>query len=527
MYVPAEYGTINGALAASSAGDTVLVAIGSYAEHIVMPPGERTLAGSFLITGDTSAIEATTLLPDTTISADSQSIVSIFDATTQAELIGFLLQDGNGTRYSAGNNNYGGAVLQLDGNVTIRHCLFRNNEAFIGSAVFADTGFTRLCIESCDFSHNTVFQGTVAAYGIELAVRGSRFHHNTGPKSMAVYVRYANFVFENCVVDSNRNDYVGGPAVWSEACSSLLIANSAFRANSSDTIASFPAPLCLGMYYTSGVLDSCTFEDNVGIAIPALSVAEGDVRIENCVFRRNRTTQYGAIVSLVQESMVEFRGCLFDANTAIRWPGVAVVDQASFESCRFINNVADRPDTCGVLSGVLSTSEIVAHDCVFEGNRPYATYNCYLPTPTFNVRNCWWGDPSGPFHATRNPQGLGDAICGDSLLFEPWLLEPPATSDDPLAPFIPSEFSLLRAYPNPFNSQVMIEFTVARALSVRLEVFDLLGRRVATLADGPRDPGMHRVTWNAGDQSSGIYFARLASPAIRQKPATQKLVLLK
>lgn len=300
-----------------------------------------------------------------------------------------------------------------------------------------------------------------------------------------------------------------------------------FRANSNDTLTCPPIPLCMSMYELAGVLDSCTFEDNVGIATPTLTVARSELQVENCIFRRNRTTEWGAIVSLVQECTVDFRGCLFENNTAFRWPGIAVVDRAHLENCTFIGNVADRPDTCGVLCNALPTSQITAVNCVFENNQSYSVYNCYLPTPDFDVSNNWWGDPSGPYHAARNPQGSGDAICGDSLLFEPWLTEPPLAADDPHVPQLPTAFTLFNAFPNPFNPQTTIEFSMTRALPVRVEIFDLLGRKVTTLADGVREPGVHHVSWNASDQPSGIYFARLSSPVSRNTIQVKKLVLLK
>jgi hypothetical protein len=99
---------------------------------------------------------------------------------------------------------------------------------------------------------------------------------------------------------------------------------------------------------------------------------------------------------------------------------------------------------------------------------------------------------------------------------------------DDLAP-LPTDVSLLPAYPNPFNPSTTISFELPESAVVRLEVFDALGRRVTTLAAGPTGPGRHEVVWNGRDASgrtvgSGVYFARLtADDAIR----TGKMVLLK
>ncbi len=78
-------------------------------------------------------------------------------------------------------------------------------------------------------------------------------------------------------------------------------------------------------------------------------------------------------------------------------------------------------------------------------------------------------------------------------------------------------FHLEQNYPNPFNPETVIDFTVPVGLrSVRLEVFDVLGRRVALLWDGEMAPGANRLYWRGLDQegrpaASGVYIYRLES----------------
>jgi hypothetical protein len=72
--------------------------------------------------------------------------------------------------------------------------------------------------------------------------------------------------------------------------------------------------------------------------------------------------------------------------------------------------------------------------------------------------------------------------------------------------------------PNPFREAATIRFGLARAGEVQLELFDVSGRRVQTLASGVHAPGPHVVTWNGRDQSgrqvgNGVYFLRLTLPS--------------
>ena len=81
---------------------------------------------------------------------------------------------------------------------------------------------------------------------------------------------------------------------------------------------------------------------------------------------------------------------------------------------------------------------------------------------------------------------------------------------------LPGGIALRQNYPNPFNPETVIEFELERADAVRLEVFDLLGRRVRLLADGALPAGLHRVRWDAIDDvgvrvPSGVYLYRLSA----------------
>ena len=84
-------------------------------------------------------------------------------------------------------------------------------------------------------------------------------------------------------------------------------------------------------------------------------------------------------------------------------------------------------------------------------------------------------------------------------------------------------------FPNPFNPQTTIAYSVPRAGRVTLQVFDVAGRLVATLFDGDRAAGRHTASWGGRDAAgvavgSGVYFVRLEAGGVVR---TQKVVLLK
>ena len=94
---------------------------------------------------------------------------------------------------------------------------------------------------------------------------------------------------------------------------------------------------------------------------------------------------------------------------------------------------------------------------------------------------------------------------------------------------LPAAFSLSNAYPNPFNPSTNIQFSIAKTENVKLEVFNILGQKIATLVNSQVKPGNYTATWNGKNEfgsqvASGIYFYRLESQSFN---ATKKMILMK
>ncbi len=88
----------------------------------------------------------------------------------------------------------------------------------------------------------------------------------------------------------------------------------------------------------------------------------------------------------------------------------------------------------------------------------------------------------------------------------------------------PTQFVLEQNYPNPFNPTTTITYSIPVASTVKLEVFDMLGKKVATLVSAKQEAGTYTYTLNASTLSSGVYFYRLQAGAFLQ---TKKMVLVK
>lgn len=83
------------------------------------------------------------------------------------------------------------------------------------------------------------------------------------------------------------------------------------------------------------------------------------------------------------------------------------------------------------------------------------------------------------------------------------------TAISPQEGVLPERFQLFQNYPNPFNAKTVIPFTLTPGGAVRLRVFDILGKEVATLLSGRLPAGSYRIPFDGTSLASGIYLYRL------------------
>lgn len=111
------------------------------------------------------------------------------------------------------------------------------------------------------------------------------------------------------------------------------------------------------------------------------------------------------------------------------------------------------------------------------------------------------------FYYTGQQTGGG---ARDELRLDNILVEPLTFSTAENLPEQPAFARLHPNYPNPFNPETAISFTLGEAAAIRLEVFDALGRRIQLLAEGTHPTGTHHYRFQATGLPSGLYLTRLS-----------------
>jgi hypothetical protein len=100
----------------------------------------------------------------------------------------------------------------------------------------------------------------------------------------------------------------------------------------------------------------------------------------------------------------------------------------------------------------------------------------------------------------------------------------------PSSPTIPKHgFTLYGNYPNPFNTTTIIRYQLYKQMPVKLSIYDILGRQVATLVDAVQPAGNYQIVWDGKNTdgrevASGIYFCQFQA---KQVVENRKLVLLR
>lgn len=255
---------------------------------------------------------------------------------------------------------------------------------------------------------------------------------------------------------------------------------------------------------SAATVAACEFKENSADEGGAINTAS-DVIVSNSIFNGNTANLGGAIRCTGAE--IDVRSCSFYGNSAVSG-GAIYIWQGTFniDYCIFSFNLDGGAINRG---GYYSPQNI--HDCLFyeNGGGNFNSipvyedqYNNIVGNPIFcnpGIDDFFISDNS-PAAPANSPDGglIGARPVGCTI-----------TDIADFDASLPDRFELEQNYPNPFNPETTISFAIPERCHVELSIYNILGRRVLKLIDTEFKGGVHRVTWDALNQPSGIYFYRL------------------
>jgi hypothetical protein len=190
-----------------------------------------------------------------------------------------------------------------------------------------------------------------------------------------------------------------------------------------------------------------------------------------------------------------FSGCTY--NTACNYEETAIIDDGS---CIF-------PDACDNCEG----------DCVDDGTG--------FVTCSTSENNKVVADECGMCNGVGIADGACD--CDGNTPTDLFGSDNYDCSGNQLSLYnglIPEDYSIHNIYPNPFNPITNIIYGLPEYTNVQIVIFDLSGKRVASLINEFQSPGYHSINWNADSHPSGMYFIKMIAG---EYVNTQKLMLVK
>jgi Secretion system C-terminal sorting domain len=482
IHVPDDAMTIQMALALTAEGDTVLIADGMYSEAITLENHGLTIASEFIVDSDTSHSRNTILT-----APEGQRILTIDSTvTTSVNVVGLSFQNGD----CLADHGFGGAINATDISLEISHCIFEQNRAQRGGAVSLTGGL--LSVRNSVFNDNYGFSGggaIVTRYN-EFLFEENNFSNNicwctggsirisesSGTVSSnsfvnnwcedwggAIYCYSGDDVVNTVTFENNlfeNNIATSGSGMWILGVDTLTINNNEFIHNIASSVGNLyvqGAALCICRDNIEVDIYENEFYYNISENRASVATFSSPARFyRNLLFRNYGNVEY---------TITTYVG---GGNLATN---VELYDNLFFQNCKYN---ADHEQNYGGIS-VRNSGTVTALHNDFYSNQPIAAG---LPTAlagSLIVSNNYWGDPTGPYHETQNPEGLGDTVNvnTDCLPFSTapftsrWLRAP-----EPFDLIAPSEGEFIELETISFLWRAAADSTPHDTLRYTLEIAD-------------------------------------------------------
>jgi hypothetical protein len=502
--VPGDAPTIQMALDAIADGDTVLVEVGEYSEALHAPPLAFVLRGR--VVPDTGDYPRPMVDPSRLPGSDALACL-ILPANSHPVIEDMTFRNGPAMYPRRSSGDWGGIRSASPDPILRRCCL---DSVYLAFRQEVDSPDYVITLESCLFRHDSVMcvqSGWSQVHATDCLFSGHGFYLMSVASSRFVRCHFR---------DNNRGHLLVayGRDIEISQCVFGPYGPYAFVAVEIDAI-------------RGRMCDNLFTECQPGMGVLSVSTDTADgVLVQGNIFINNHVVMGQGFAGMSfgyrwdgdtsQSGMIQdniFTAC--STNTGTK--GLSVSAPAQVIHNRFAD--LDPPSQPAV--SVFNTDGVVLRNNLFERNGlGINTEDAGLVDARWN----WWGDSTGPYHASLNPEGQGDEVQGN-VEFIPWWADTSFLHTTPRGTPSPEAFDL-QAYPNPFNDGLSIRFRVPGPGIFRVELFDVLGRRTTELRWGPVADAVE-IKYDARTLSSGVYFIRATDTIFNRSVAMCKVVHLR
>jgi len=437
----------------------------------------------------------------------------------------------------------GGAAECWEGsNFTLESCLITENRSWGDGGGFSLYENSFLSMNNCIISDNMIDPNGGGGGGIAFYYSGGNISnclfsgnqaHNNGGGGLLCSVAPSAVTVSNCDFIGNSATSNGGGVYCREGASAIFL-NCKFSENYAGNSGG-------GVNLSSPgnvILENCRITDNISVydggGIPIYS--SSNPLIKNCTITNNVSTVGVGGGIVLYNSTPEIVNTIIEGNEGNGGLYFYDLSPVNITYCDIANNLPANlmgsvPAGLGDLVGVNGCGDScdvymnIFMDPLFRdpANGDYHLQSMTDPqcgdpddSPCIDA-----GDPNIEDVVLDCDWGLGTIISdmgayggGDSTMLE--------IRD--FTPTIPEKHFLFQNYPNPFNARTVVNYVLHKTERVRIDVYDLLGRKIETLVNEEKQAGQHQAVWDASGYSSGMYFYRINAGDFTE---TKKMLLLK
>ncbi len=473
--------------------------------------------GNYTFTIDTSAVFKALGAPDDSIVFTATNVnpgwgaIRFLNCADTCILKYCVIEKGYARALNQGLLTHGGGIFTSNSILEIINSKISHNKAYegLGGGIYSEYSNIKIIESEISYNNSSFEGGGLFCTNSELSLISCSIAADTSWYSLGgdwgggLNIWYSNIEIRNCTINNNYCGQAGGGAYIGH--SSGEISNNTFIDNEAlDRAGGIVVSLCSLIVLSNNIV----VQNSAGWAFGGGIVfydSQGSISFNTIC--RNRSMNSGGGLQINNSSLDTFTNNIFWNNE---------VNGDSLDPLSQLYN----PDNSLQLEysciqngwpgeGNIDTDPLFADP---DNGDFHITWDNY-PSEDETKSPCIdTGAPFSPLDPDSTHADMG------ALYFNQWISD----IDDPIA--LPERVRLHQNYPNPFNASTLISYELPIASQVKLDIYDILGRHIATLEDGTQPAGSHQVVWNADELASGVYFYKLQA---KEYNATRKLMLIK